>query len=64
MYTLNNLIVDVEKFPPAMPDKKMLFNLSAWIFENRKKIMLGEGSMIGSVERKYIKKNYFRLHFN
>lgn len=53
---MNNAQFDADKLPPGMPDKKMLFNVTGWILESGKKIMIGGGSVILSVERKYIKK--------
>lgn len=55
---MSNATFDAEKLPPSMPDKKMLINATAWIVESRKKIMIGAGTVIGSIERKYRKKTY------
>lgn len=47
--------MDSEILPPYLPEKKLKANVSVWIQENGKKIILGGGNMSPSIQNKYRK---------
>lgn len=55
LYKFENITFNVEKLPPTLPDKKMLFDAKIWTLERGNKIILTNCRHIAVIDRKYKK---------